>query len=43
MLLLANGLDSVDIDKDAPLPLYHQVRTALLTLIEDGGLLLAAG
>jgi GntR family transcriptional regulator len=38
MLPLANVLDSVDIDKDAPLPLYHQVRMALLTLIEDWGL-----
>ena len=38
MLPRANVLNSVDIDKDAPLPLYHQVRMALLTLIEDGGL-----
>jgi GntR family transcriptional regulator len=31
-------LDSVDIDKDAPLPLYHQVREALITLITVGEL-----
>jgi GntR family transcriptional regulator len=31
-------LDQVDIDKNAPLPLYYQVREALLTLITAGGL-----
>ncbi len=34
----SNALDLVDIDKDAPLPLYHQVREALMALIIDGGL-----
>ena len=38
MLPLANVLDSADIDKTAPLPLYHQVRVAILTLIEEGDL-----
>jgi GntR family transcriptional regulator len=38
MLPLVNVLNSVEIDKDAPLPLYHQVRMALLALIEEGGL-----
>lgn len=36
--VVANVLDLVDIDKDAPLPLYHQVREALMTLITDGAL-----
>jgi len=31
-------LDLVDIDKDGPLPLYHQVREVLLTLIKEAGL-----
>ncbi len=31
-------LDLVDIDKEAPLPLYHQVREALLALITEGEL-----
>ena len=34
----SNVLNLVDIDKDAPLPLYHQVREALMTLITEGGL-----
>ncbi|MFN8453246.1 MAG: GntR family transcriptional regulator [Anaerolineae bacterium] len=34
----SNVLDLVDIDKNAPLPLYHQVKGALLTLITEGGL-----
>lgn len=34
----ANVLDLVDIDKNAPLPLYHQVKGALMTLIAEGGL-----
>lgn len=33
-----NALDVADINKDGPLPLYHQVREALLALIVDGGL-----
>ncbi len=37
-MLTTKALDLVDIDKDGPLPLYHQVREALLTLIIDGGL-----
>ena len=37
-MLASNVLNLVDIDKDGPLPLYHQVREALLTLIVEGGL-----
>jgi GntR family transcriptional regulator len=37
-MLASNVLDLVDIDKDGPLPLYHQVREAILTLIVEGGL-----
>ena len=37
-MLASNALDQVEIDKDAPLPLYHQVREALLALIAEGGL-----
>jgi GntR family transcriptional regulator len=35
---LQNALDLVPIDKDGPLPLYHQVREALLTYITQGEL-----
>ncbi|NJN92666.1 MAG: GntR family transcriptional regulator [Anaerolineales bacterium] len=37
-MIASNVLDLVDIDKDAPLPLYHQVRAALMTLITEGEL-----
>jgi GntR family transcriptional regulator len=37
-MLSSKVLDLVDINKDGPLPLYHQVREALLTLIKEAGL-----